>query len=1024
MASDIKSAFKRAFRDYVTDGVPSSGENDTVKAEARDLGHVVQEAIEGAEAGLVRGELWVTLNAILGTRNGQPGQVPDTDLGTHVDPVSGLTVPNQGEYRWSPAPLGWRRVGDYQNLASKADQADLNALTATVDSKAGANEMGLGFRKMAVVQLINVGGTGNAVTADIPDDVDTARWVFTAGALVSLRWPADNAIGNPTLTVTDDNATYVITLSGEAGRALAPGELMANGDYIISFVSNAGSAAIGRVLNVQSTAVQSEIDRVVASQEIGRPGDAPYAWSTAITGLPESRSPLSGPVTVAGANGRVLRVTGPNSIAPRARYRLDPTRKYLVRFAYSRPQNVADPAGASVQCAFSWLQANGAAHATTPITVGHSEAPTTSDGRRVFALVIASVVSTGVDVVWPIGAIYFTPFFQTFQSDSMTDVETIDFVDITDFGGYSPDVTDLTARVGSLESEDLPARMAAQEAATASPSISRYATRADAISATIPASTDIVEVSAYSASHPTGEIRYERVAGSTPGGFQNTVDNQWWAILDSSVEFEMFGAQGDGSADDQAAHDNALAFGRPVVTREGAAYLVTDPTNSLGIPILGEGKVVKAVPGGFTPRNSNRDVLPVKFRSHLHVVKNVWIGNGNAKIVLFGDSTLTDAYGVNVGDLVAGTLRQQGLGVKQVINESIAGHSWATRNLATILNGYAEQKHLAIIKLGINNAGSPPTSLKTAREQLRNSMRQRLDEIRTSTYGDADDLSLALWLPHAIGNTLTNTTNKNNLWVEMILGAYVDAALEYQCAIFDPYPESRNAEGGINRWLDAEGVHLQVGANIDVIGRALKETCEPFGSIKRNGFVLKTADEGNAPTVASGLSAYDRGLSVLRAEAGDGWPFSGIVTTMFHPDGTGWQILDSYQLDYARARKRHWVTGSNAWSAWSGALNNLTLGTNMAVTGSVELPQYSKNLDGDVCIVGTIAASAAIAVNAVIATLPVGFRPSRDTIRWGVDYSTNANVRMRIKTNGEIITETAIANAALTTFANFIFRAA
>lgn len=133
MADEIRNAFREVFRDFTTDGVPSSGKHKVKKSEARDLGDVVQIGVDGAAAGVVRAETWTVLSGLTGTRVGQPGQVM-TGSGTHTDPVSGSTVPNKGEYRWSASPAGWRWTSDLLDTATlsaeidtKADQTDLSA---------------------------------------------------------------------------------------------------------------------------------------------------------------------------------------------------------------------------------------------------------------------------------------------------------------------------------------------------------------------------------------------------------------------------------------------------------------------------------------------------------------------------------------------------------------------------------------------------------------------------------------------------------------------------------------------------------------------------------------------------------------------------------------------------------------------------------------------------------------------------------------------------------------------------------
>ena len=108
----IADAFRSAWRDYVTDGVPSSGKNDPKKSDVRSIGSLIEDEISAAAQGYVVQPTWTGLAATPGTRNGQPGRVPTTDTGTHSDPVVGGTVANSGEFVWSVSPAGWRRVGD------------------------------------------------------------------------------------------------------------------------------------------------------------------------------------------------------------------------------------------------------------------------------------------------------------------------------------------------------------------------------------------------------------------------------------------------------------------------------------------------------------------------------------------------------------------------------------------------------------------------------------------------------------------------------------------------------------------------------------------------------------------------------------------------------------------------------------------------------------------------------------------------------------------------------------------------
>ncbi len=156
---------------------------------------------------------------------------------------------------------------------------------------------------------------------------------------------------------------------------------------------------------------------------------------------------------------------------------------------------------------------------------------------------------------------------------------------------------------------------------------------------------DTIEVRRYDASTPVAPARYVRDTVASAGSF--AAGGSHWKPIDPVVELEMFGAKGDGVTNDQDAWDVARVLGRPVMlTRK---YLVSDPSNTMGIPLLGSGKLISAVPGGFIQANSTRDHGPQYFRSHLWRVKNRILTPGTLlKIVIMGDSTATNGYGLAI----------------------------------------------------------------------------------------------------------------------------------------------------------------------------------------------------------------------------------------------------------------------------------------------------------------------------------------------------------------------------------------
>ncbi|MCV3209596.1 SGNH/GDSL hydrolase family protein [Mesorhizobium sp. YC-39] len=135
---------KEVWRYYETDGVPSSDPHVTKKSDMQAWGTDIEERIDAANNGFRQFETWALLNAAPGTAVGQAGRVTGPDAGTHTDPVVGGTVNNKGNYRWSTAPAGWKRVGDLvDDVAVAALQADVDAASTgypSLGDRLDANE--------------------------------------------------------------------------------------------------------------------------------------------------------------------------------------------------------------------------------------------------------------------------------------------------------------------------------------------------------------------------------------------------------------------------------------------------------------------------------------------------------------------------------------------------------------------------------------------------------------------------------------------------------------------------------------------------------------------------------------------------------------------------------------------------------------------------------------------------------------------------------------------------------------------
>lgn len=176
------------------------------KADIINLFGTVEDSISAAESGERTAETYTALAAITGIANGQKGSVPD-QAGTHTDPVSGATVPNQGVYRWVSSSSAWRWIsaiadieaettarikGDIRRLADVAGTA--NAITGTVSGAITAYDLFL--------MIQNAGDNTGAVTLNINSTgafplVDADGNALRAGALDSGRAYIFRASGSP-----------------------------------------------------------------------------------------------------------------------------------------------------------------------------------------------------------------------------------------------------------------------------------------------------------------------------------------------------------------------------------------------------------------------------------------------------------------------------------------------------------------------------------------------------------------------------------------------------------------------------------------------------------------------------------------------------------------------------------------------------------------------------------------------------------------------------------------------------------
>lgn len=331
------------------------------------------------------------------------------------------------------------------------------------------------------------------------------------------------------------------------------------------------SSAIAIEAVVRDNAVAAErAERIASILEqplafpIGhRPGDAPQAFGRSLAdGEAAGVAVLPLQLLRYDDAGRVVRLTGDGVVAPRHLYPVEPDRRYLVTFAVQRRVNSPDPDNDAIRCAVAWYgQSKGRLSGSPQSIVQDVLGLTTGSGRQVVTAMISAAAGDGVDIVAPVGARYARPYVETFGTRVQSDVEIIDWQDVTDAEIYAPDVSALASRVSAIEGMGFGDRLDIVEAQLTAPNQLRVAVLGDLEAANVPATVDTIELLGHSAPGRGGG-RFLRTAppGTVEPWHVQSLDGAWWIRSEQHSDPAMFGAQLDGVADDRAALADAARF--------------------------------------------------------------------------------------------------------------------------------------------------------------------------------------------------------------------------------------------------------------------------------------------------------------------------------------------------------------------------------------------------------------------------------------------------------------------------------
>ena len=156
-------ATKATSDDISTLIAPIAARTDSAESSIDALNDQLAAVPASQGGGFIGAKSWADLVTRTSTVVGALAEVPETDTGTHTDPVTGaLNTPNSGIFAWSATPPGWGRLRPNEIAALKAEVFRVEQLAegiATLDTvyaKTFSDEslrVLIGFRKDGAVDI-------------------------------------------------------------------------------------------------------------------------------------------------------------------------------------------------------------------------------------------------------------------------------------------------------------------------------------------------------------------------------------------------------------------------------------------------------------------------------------------------------------------------------------------------------------------------------------------------------------------------------------------------------------------------------------------------------------------------------------------------------------------------------------------------------------------------------------------------------------------------------------------------------
>jgi len=383
------------------------------------------------------------------------------------------------------------------------------------------------------------------------------------------------------------------------------------------------------------------------------------------------------------------------------------------------------------------------------------------------------------------------------------------------------------------------------------------------------------------------------------------------------------------------------------------------------------------------------------------------------KVLVSGDST-TDGAGIvdprNLLFNAVETTFAEKIGLVEVVNAGHSGHDTAGWKNSFLAADIAAAPHLYILRWGLNDGS------QSIRPDFEQNLRAGLATLRAAL--PVSVCSVILMTPNST-NDVPN--GRDSVWHEVMNPIIRRAARDFHCAFIDTYSILRDSDGAHVDWMDdpyGDGRHIHP---LDIQNRwivsEIMKLAIPEGISDFFGSQLVNPSYAQqAPTAAAAplASFYRKGVSMHRADTGDGWPVNGMVVTHRQFDGVWFQTNSSYLTDNGFAVRRGSSLGWGPWQYMGTSTGVVTAAGGWSLPGSAENMAVIKS--GElVSANGYIAQDvpAAIVINSIIGYVQAGFRPTGSPV-YGIPMAAYGGgnwefFRGQIELDGTIRTKEPVA---------------